>query len=279
LRASSPHLAIAIGCAIALPRLGFADDLGETIAWIESATPGLVGQLETDSPPDDDMALAMLNSRDIERGRPLEEYDCVEGSTVDAEWVLRNTGNNRYVDRWCRELMWKRNRLRGYKTLGKVRLDQRKLMPIFEAASRETEIPVSILDAIVRLESGYRPGVISDTGHKGLMQLPRHVVRAMRIKNPLDPRQNIFGGARYLRKMLDRFDGVLEPALAALKLGPLAVEREGRIVPNDRRTLWFVREVRRLYKADVDPVPMKQGLEDVVYVMSWLERGREVEDD
>lgn len=259
-----------MAATLAAPVTIRADDLGEALAFIDEAVPGLVEEVEGASEADDDDALPMLNSRDVEPGRSLDSYDCRD-STIDGEWVLKNNSDVRTIDRWCRERMWKRGEIRGYETLGTKRFKPRELDSLFRSAERETGVPVVIIDAIVRFESGYRPGVIKKTGERGLMQLRPAIVREMNVKNSLDPTENVYAGARYLAKMLDRYGGLLEPALAAFKLGPKPVEAAGRRVPDDRETLWFVREVRRLYKASIDPFPARQGIEDLVYVLTWTD--------
>lgn len=236
-----------------------AGDLEDTFAYLR-------GEAE------DDAALAMLNSRDVTVGRALDSYDCVADSVIDGQAVLRTNSFLRLIDRRCREEMWKRDALPGYRTLGQVRLTARDVQPWIAAASRETEIPELILETIVRFESGFRPGVISERGEMGLMQLRPEAIAEMNLQNPLDGEENIRAGARYLAKLIDHFDGVLEPALAAYKVGIEAVEREGRITPGEPRVLWFVREVRRLYKAQVDEFPNAQAADDMTYVMNWLER-------
>lgn len=244
-----------------------ANDLGDAVAYVGS----LASSLEVESPRDTSEALAMLNSRDVRPGAALESYQCDDGP-IDSPGVLRTNSFLRVVDRACREEMWSRSNLPGYRTLGQVRLSPDDVRPWIRAAAVETEIPEKILDTIIRYESGYRPGVISDRGDQGLMQLTPAAIAELGLANPLDGQANVRAGARYLRKLVDHFDGALEPALAAYRLGIAAVEANDGLTPNDRHTLWFVREVRRLYKAEVDEVPVKQGVEDIVYVMTWIDR-------
>ncbi len=248
---------IVLICANFFSIPAIAGDLDDTLDY-------LAGESE------DSGALAMLNSRDVQVGRDLESYDCIADSVIDGVAVLRTNSFLRLVDRDCREQMWKRDSLPGYRTLGQVRLHPRDVRPWIEAAARETEIPEIVLTTIIRFESGFRPGVISARGEMGLMQLPPEALEG--VKHPLDPEENIRAGARYLAKLVDHFDGVLEPALAAYKVGVRAVEREGGITPNDRRALWFVREVRRIYKAEIDEIPSTESAEDIAYVVTWIER-------
>lgn len=251
-----------------------ADDLGDAIEFISEATDRALSptDLMGESRPDDQAAIGMLTSRDIKREKPLEDYDCWS-SLVDAEKTFRWGDNERIMNRSCHELSWKRGRIPGYKTLGPIRRSARDLRPLIEEASNETDVPFVILDAMIRFLSGYRPGVIREDGARGLMQLRPEVIRELDVRRPLDERENVFAGARYLARMLDRYDGRLEPAIAAFLVGPEAVDRAGGHPPgHDRRVLFMVREVRRLYKVSIAEFPTQQGVEDIVHVITWMER-------
>ena len=94
---------------------------------------------------------------------------------------------------------------------------------ILQTASRATGIPLSILTAVARAESGFRPDAVSPAGAIGLMQLMPGTARALGV-NPWDPLQNALGGARYLAQQLQRF-GDLRLALAAYNAGPGRVQQ------------------------------------------------------
>ena len=81
----------------------------------------------------------------------------------------------------------------------------------------------------------------------GLMQLMPRTARSLKLSNPYDPQQNISGGVRYLRYLLDRFDGNVPLALAAYNAGESRVSRESRI-PRISETREYVRRVLRYYK-------------------------------
>ena len=88
-----------------------------------------------------------------------------------------------------------------------------------------------LLRAIVEVESKFNPRAVSRGGAKGLMQLRPILQRELRIRNPFDPRQNIMGGARYLRRLLDRHEGDIRLALASYNAGPRNVTRYGGVPP------------------------------------------------
>ena len=100
-----------------------------------------------------------------------------------------------------------------------------------EAAAMRNNLDPNLVRAVVRAESSYRPDAISSAGAMGLMQLMPATAASLGVVNPFDIRQNIDGGTRYLRRMLDLFDNNLELALAAYNAGQGSVRRHGGIPP------------------------------------------------
>jgi soluble lytic murein transglycosylase-like protein len=109
------------------------------------------------------------------------------------------------------------------------------------AAASKARISPDLLAALVHQESGWRAGVRSGKGAIGLAQLMPGTARQLGV-DPLDPAANLIGGARYLRNMLDRFDGDLDLALAAYNAGPARVAR-ARAVPAITETKSYVNQV------------------------------------
>ena len=114
--------------------------------------------------------------------------------------------------------------------------------------SEEHRVDPALVRAVIRAESSFDADAVSRKGAMGLMQLMPRTARSLKLSNPYDPQQNISGGVRYLRYLLDRFDGNVPLALAAYNAGESRVSRESRI-PRISETREYVRRVLRYYKA------------------------------
>jgi len=115
-----------------------------------------------------------------------------------------------------------------------------------EAAARYA-IPVALARAVLAAESNFDPNAVSRAGAMGLMQLMPQTAAEMYVADAFDPRENIFGGVRYLRVLTNLFDGDLVKVIAAYNAGPEAVRKAGGI-PNIPETQAYVARVLRLYR-------------------------------
>lgn len=116
-----------------------------------------------------------------------------------------------------------------------------------EDASRMHGVDPRLVAAVARRESAFRADVVSHAGAIGVMQLMPDTARYLGVRNAYDARENIFGGTRYLRTLLDTFGGDLDLTLAAYNAGPGAVAKY-RGVPPYRETRAYVAAVRKTYE-------------------------------
>ena len=108
-------------------------------------------------------------------------------------------------------------------------------------------IDPSLVHAIVKVESDYNPFALSQKGAMGLMQLMPQTALDLNVKNTFSPHENVEGGVRYLRSLLNRYEGNLTLALAAYNSGETAVKRWGT-VPPFKETEEYVKKVLDLYQ-------------------------------
>ena len=112
--------------------------------------------------------------------------------------------------------------------------------------AREHEVEPALVKAVITAESNFDPEAVSHKGAQGLMQLMPVTATDLGVDDPLRPTENVRGGTRYLRLMLDRY-GDLERAVAAYNAGPAAVDRYGGVPPY-RETQAYVRRVLTYYR-------------------------------
>jgi soluble lytic murein transglycosylase-like protein len=112
--------------------------------------------------------------------------------------------------------------------------------------AREHQVQPALVKAVIAAESNFDPDAVSHKGAQGLMQLMPTTARALGVEKPFHPTDNVRGGTRYLRLMLDRY-GDMERALAAYNAGPDAVDRYGGIPPF-RETRDYVKRVLTYYR-------------------------------
>ena len=115
-------------------------------------------------------------------------------------------------------------------------------------AALSHEIDPLLIKAIIRNESNFDAFAVSTKGAQGLMQLMPDTARKMRVRNSFDPMQNIYGGARYLRTLLNSYDGNLALSLAAYNAGPGNVVKNGPL-PRIPETREYVRRVIQSYRS------------------------------
>ena len=122
----------------------------------------------------------------------------------------------------------------------------RNLRQMVTDVSREHGVDPKLVDALVRVESGYDPKAVSRRGAMGLMQLMPDTARRLDVDDPFDPEDNVRGGVREFSRLVDRYSGNLQLALAAYNAGEGAVARH-RGIPPFPETQSYVAQVLTLY--------------------------------
>ena len=131
-------------------------------------------------------------------------------------------------------------------TLGYAGSSRSELRSLIQQVSLEQGIDPALIDAVVRVESGYNPRAVSPKGAMGLMQLMPATARRLRVDDPFDPEQNVRGGVREFSRLVDRYSGNLGLALAAYNAGEGAVTKYSGIPPY-RETRSYVARIMQLY--------------------------------
>jgi soluble lytic murein transglycosylase-like protein len=116
------------------------------------------------------------------------------------------------------------------------------------------QLPPELIWAVIKVESNFREQAVSKAGARGLMQLMPRTAKAIGVRDPLDPEQNILGGAYYLRHLANRYRGDIYFTLAAYNAGPGNVQRHGGIPPFPE-TLNYIRKVL-VYYVNTTPTPL-----------------------
>jgi len=116
----------------------------------------------------------------------------------------------------------------------------------FEQAAATYNVPAALLKAMGKVESNFNPNAVSGAGAQGIMQLMPGTAASLGVTDPFDPKQNIFGGAKYVASLMDTFTGYpnqLELVIAGYNAGPGAVQKAGYQVPDYAETKAHVQKV------------------------------------
>jgi soluble lytic murein transglycosylase-like protein len=126
-------------------------------------------------------------------------------------------------------------------------LSERELEPLIKRHSSQQQLHPALIRAVIKAESNFDPRAVSRAGAVGLMQLMPQTAVRLDVRDMFDPDENVGGGTKYLRQLLDRFHGNLPLALAAYNAGENIVDRYQSLPPIDE-TRQYVRKVLRYYR-------------------------------
>lgn len=129
----------------------------------------------------------------------------------------------------------------------KDHLSREGIEVMVDKVSAKYGLDPALLKAVIKAESNFNPLALSSAGAMGLMQLMPATARSLGVKNSYDALENLEGGAKYLKSLLNRFKGNVNMALAAYNAGPGTVEKYGG-VPPFRETVSYIQKVKSMVK-------------------------------
>lgn len=136
----------------------------------------------------------------------------------------------------------------GQQAFTDVLANAEKYRDVISEAAQAYNLPEKLIAAVIKQESNFNPNVVSSAGASGLMQLMPTTAKYLGVADRQNPQENIMGGAKYLRQMLNQFDNDISTALAAYNAGPGNVKKYGGIPPF-KETQNYVSKVLGYFKA------------------------------
>jgi len=122
-----------------------------------------------------------------------------------------------------------------------------KYKPIIIEMANIYNVPPDLVAAMIKTESDFRHNVVSSQGARGLMQVLPSTAKSLQITNLHDPKENIRAGTKYLKQLINQFNGNIKLAVAAYNAGPTAVKKHGN-VPHYKETMRYVSKVLKYKK-------------------------------
>jgi soluble lytic murein transglycosylase-like protein len=125
-------------------------------------------------------------------------------------------------------------------------IGETELAPLIAAAAQDNGLDPKLIRAVMEQESAMLPCAYSSKGAQGLMQLTPATADELGVKDPFDPKENVSGGARYLKQLLDKFAGDLEKTLSAYNAGPNAPAAAGGVAQNAETQAYVAAIMKKL---------------------------------